>query len=276
MRPESGLQSLPEFLLRRLGIATLIGAAVLLLAGTVPAITAIASNLRSSPTVAAAYGPPADLRAGAGVGGNWEQSHVLAAPSAGDLGAALLAGIDEQRRWDSLALMLKVNDEQKAAEAAAAAAATGGGRVRAAAAPSTLSVPSGIGSGTVMPARITIYGCTGPGGGFCGGMSSGMTVFEGAAACSSNLPMGTRLKIEGDPTGRIYECLDRGMLPATWIDVLLREHRRGHRLGQQPRRHDGEHRDRQLTAAINNYGQNTRPDHASGLLPSLETGTGDR
>jgi hypothetical protein len=46
-------------------------------------------------------------------------------------------------------------------------------------------------------------------------------VFEGAAACSSNLPMGTRLKIEGDPTGRVYECLDRGMLPATWIDVYF-------------------------------------------------------
>jgi hypothetical protein len=219
VRTEPGLQSLPDFLLRRLGIATLIGAAVLLLAGMVPAITAIASNLRSTSSVAAAYGPPAELRAGSGVSGNWEQSRVLAAPAAADLGAALLAGIDEQRRWDNLALLMKVTEQQKA-EAAAAAAAQGG-RVRAAAAPVTLNVPSGIVAGTVMTARITIYGCTGPGGGFCGGMASGVPVFEGAAACSSNLPMGTRLKIEGDPTGRVYECLDRGMLPATWIDVYF-------------------------------------------------------
>jgi hypothetical protein len=94
VRTEPGLQSLPDFLLRRLGIATLIGAAVLLLAGMVPAITAIASNLRSTSSVAAAYGPPAELRAGSGVSGNWEQSRVLAAPAAADLGAALLAGID--------------------------------------------------------------------------------------------------------------------------------------------------------------------------------------
>lgn len=215
VRTEPGLQSLPDFLLRRLGIAALIGAAVLLFAGLVPAVTAIASNMRSTTSVAAAYGPPAELRAGAGISGNWEQSRVLSAPSAGDLGAAWLAGIDEQRRWDNLALMLKTAEDQKAAEAAAS------GRLRAAAAPTSLNVPSGIAVGTIMPARITIYGCTGPGGGFCGGMASGVQVFEGAAACSSNLPMGTRLRIEGDPTGRVYECLDRGMLPATWIDVYF-------------------------------------------------------
>lgn len=220
VRIESGLQSLPEFLLRRLGIATLIGIAVLLFAGMVPAVTALASNLRSSPAIAASYGPPAELRAGAGVSGNWEQSQVLAAPSAGDLGAALLAGIDEQRRWDSLRTLLEAADKNKAEQAAAAAAAAGG-RVRAAGVPATLNVPSGIGVGTIMPARITIYGCTGPGGGFCGGMAAGVKVFEGAAACSSNLPFGTRLRIQGDPTGRIYECLDRGMLPATWIDVFF-------------------------------------------------------
>jgi hypothetical protein len=220
VRSQPGLQTLPDFLLRRLGIATLIGAAVLLFAGMVPAVTALASNLRSSPSIAAAYGPPAEMRAAAGVSGNWEQSHVMAAPSAGDLGVALLAGIDEQRRWDNLALMLRTADQQKADQAAAAAAAAPA-RARAAGVPGTLNAPSGIGVGTVMPARITIYGCTGPGGGFCGGMASGMKVFEGAAACSSNLPMGTRLRIEGDPTGRIYECLDRGALPATWIDVYF-------------------------------------------------------
>jgi hypothetical protein len=33
--------------------------------------------------------------------------------------------------------------------------------------------------------------------------------------------LGTKLKIHGDPTGRTYECLDRGSLPATWIDVYF-------------------------------------------------------
>ena len=227
VRPESGLQSLPEFLLRRLGIATLLGAAVLLLAGSVPAaITAIASQSSLFANGRGGVRPAGGFAGGRGSGRQLGAVAYVGSSVGGDLGAALLAGIDEQRRWDNLALMLKVNDEKQAADAAAAAAATGGGRVRAAAAPSTLNVPSGIGAGTVMAARITIYGCTGPGGGFCGGMSSGSPVFEGAAACSSNLPMGTRLRIEGDPTGRIYECLDRGMFPATWIDVYLRTRRR--------------------------------------------------
>ena len=72
-----------------------------------------------------------------------------------------------------------------------------------------------------MRARITIYGCQGPGGGFCNYMSSGGVPFEGAVACSSNLPFGTRLTIDGDPSGRTYECLDRGALAATWIDVYF-------------------------------------------------------
>ena len=215
VRNEGGLQSLPEFLLRRLGIATLIGVAVLMVAGMIPAVTTMASGLRTSTSIPASYGPPAEMRAAAGISGNWEQSHVLAAPSAGDLGAALLAGIDEQQRWDRLRLLLDVTEKNKAAELAA------NGRVRAANLPTTLSVPSGLAAGTVMPARITIYGCTGPGGGFCGGTAAGVGVFEGVAACSSNLPFGTRLRIEGDPTGRTYECLDRGLLPATWIDVYF-------------------------------------------------------
>jgi hypothetical protein len=157
------------------------------------------------------------MRAAAGIGGNWEESRTLAAPSAGMLGAALLAGIEDQHRWDVLKAMRTLADEKAAAAGDAEAAA----RVRAAAPPYSMNAPSGLAAGTVMRARITIYGCTGPGGGFCNNMSSGGTVFEGAAACSSDLPFGTRLTIAGDPTGRVYECLDRGALPATWIDVYF-------------------------------------------------------
>ena len=52
-------------------------------------------------------------------------------------------------------------------------------------------------------------------------------MFEGAAACSGDLPFGTKIRIQGDPTGRVYECLDRGALAATWIDVFFYDTRDG-------------------------------------------------
>ena len=52
-------------------------------------------------------------------------------------------------------------------------------------------------------------------------MASGITVFEGAAACSNDMPFGTKFTIDADPTGRTYECLDRGILPAPWVDVFF-------------------------------------------------------
>jgi len=66
-------------------------------------------------------------------------------------------------------------------------------------------------------ANVTFYACVGNG--FCGTMASGVPVFDGAAACSSNLPFGTRFVVAADPTGRTFTCLDRGMLSATWVDV---------------------------------------------------------
>jgi hypothetical protein len=52
-------------------------------------------------------------------------------------------------------------------------------------------------------------------------MATGIQVFEGAAACSGDLPFGTKIRIHGDPTGRVYECLDRGALATTWVDVFF-------------------------------------------------------
>jgi hypothetical protein len=211
--------SAPDSLARRLGIATLIGVAVLFFAATVPAITAFASSLHASSSLAPSYGPPAELRAAAGVSGNWERSYSVAAPDAGQMGAALLAGVAEQQKWDVLKAMRVIADLQ----AAAAGDADAAERIHAAGIPFTLSQASGLAAGTVLRARITIYGCSGPGGGFCNHMSAGGVPFEGAAACSSNLPFGTKLTIDGDPTGRTYECLDRGMLAPTWIDVYFED-----------------------------------------------------
>jgi hypothetical protein len=83
-------------------------------------------------------------------------------------------------------------------------------------APAPQPVPTG--EGLLIPgARVTFYACVGDG--FCGNMASGSPVFDGAAACSNDLAMGTRFSIVTDPTGRVYQCLDRGYLAPTWVDV---------------------------------------------------------
>ena len=69
-------------------------------------------------------------------------------------------------------------------------------------------------------APITFYSCLGPRGGYCGAMSSGKTVYEGAAACGSAYELGERVSIAGDPTGRVYVCEDRGWLAPAQLDVF--------------------------------------------------------
>lgn len=212
MPPAGPLFALREFIARRVMIAAALAAAVVILAASIPAVTAVASTLRSS---SPSYGPPAELRAAAGVAGNWEQSNAIAAPPADQLGNAVVAGaVDRyyQELADALVALARVRDRQ---------GAVAGASVRPPAASYTMGTASGFGAGTVLHARITIYGCTGPGGGFCHRMSSGGAPFAGAVACSDNLPFGTKLKIQGDPTGRIYECLDRGRLSPTWVDVYF-------------------------------------------------------
>lgn len=82
--------------------------------------------------------------------------------------------------------------------------------------------PPQLEGGRIIPgARITFYTCVG--GGFCGNMSSGHPVHEGAAACGYDLPLGTRFTIAGDPSGRVYECLDRGLLSPTQVDVWFHD-----------------------------------------------------
>ncbi len=77
---------------------------------------------------------------------------------------------------------------------------------------------SPLAPGTVIHGSvITFYACVGDG--FCGNMASGQPVFEGAAACSSDLPYGTRFIIANDPSQRVFVCLDRGALASPWVDV---------------------------------------------------------
>ncbi len=67
--------------------------------------------------------------------------------------------------------------------------------------------------------NVTFYDCLQQG--FCGAMYNGELVYEGAAACSWDLPIGTRFVIENDPTERIYVCADRGLLAETWVDIFF-------------------------------------------------------
>ena len=204
---------------RHLALAMLIGAGIIALAASLPALTALASTLRSPAAPAPSFGPALEERTAAGVAGNWEQSYSLAAPPADQVGAAVLADV-EVHREQALKAMQAIADA-RAAEARAAAARAAAAQPVAVPVPYTMHAASIYAAGTVLRARITIYGCTGPGGGFCGRMASGGRAFEGAAACSANLSFGTRFTIAGDPTHRTYECLDRGDLPATWIDVYF-------------------------------------------------------
>jgi len=216
-----------EKVARRLSAAILIGVAAIAVAATVPAFTALASNFAAGPGATSVAGPPMELRAAAGIDSNWEESVRMSAPAAGDLGTALLAGKIAQAKTELEQTLFAIDALEKAkvaaAEERAAPYAAEEARATAAAPPSySLNGESGMAAGTVIGgARITIYGCQGPGGGFCHHMSGGGAPFAGAAACSTNLPLGTRLTIAGDPTGRVYECLDRGHLPATWIDVFF-------------------------------------------------------
>jgi hypothetical protein len=75
--------------------------------------------------------------------------------------------------------------------------------------------------GRIEDVNLTFYDCLDQG--FCGTMKSGTKVYEGAAACSWNLPEGTRFRILGDPTKRTYVCEDRGELQDTWVDIFFND-----------------------------------------------------
>jgi hypothetical protein len=222
--PANLIESARDFLGRRLTRAAVLAAGGIAAVGLTSVVVAL--SFGGSTTSALAAGPPASLRAAAGIGGSWEESQSMAVPPAEDLGAAVLAGrIETKERWESLARMkaaVEADNARKASEEAAAAAARRSNFQAAAPGPvRSYNSTSGYAPGTVLRSRVTVYGCTGPGGGFCGGMASGFQVFEGAAACSHNLPFGTKFRIHGDATGRTYECLDRGALGSTWVDIFF-------------------------------------------------------
>lgn len=74
-------------------------------------------------------------------------------------------------------------------------------------------------SGGGIDAAITIFACEGDD--YCGLMANGQAVHQGAAACGYALALGARFVVAGDPTGRVYQCEDRGYGPYWWVDIWL-------------------------------------------------------
>jgi hypothetical protein len=87
--------------------------------------------------------------------------------------------------------------------------------------PTAAPVPAAVPAVRISNVSLTFYSCLGEG--FCGAMANGEIVYEGAVACSYDLPLGTQLRIFGDPTSRVYVCKDRGLLSNTWVDVFFHD-----------------------------------------------------
>jgi hypothetical protein len=212
MGSDAVLAALPDlraFFARRFALAAVLAGAGIVLVAAIAAVGTITFQQATSASASnAAFGPGTELRAAAGLGGGYEQAYSASMPSANLVGGTLMAAAAERQALDFLATLMRIDEQRKARVAAA-------NRGR------SLNGASGYPVGTILRSRITIYGCAGPGGGFCNNMATGIQVFEGAAACSFDLPFGTKLKIHGDPTGRVYECLDRGALATTWVDVFF-------------------------------------------------------
>ena len=67
--------------------------------------------------------------------------------------------------------------------------------------------------GTLAPAQVTFYYCSGgfvgDGGGFCGYTADGTPVQVGVAACDRAY-MGQQFRVVGDPSGLVFRCADTG------------------------------------------------------------------
>ena len=116
---------------------------------------------------------------------------------------------------NAVATWNKASTEGKVAEAHRQAAAY----LTSGAARSWQSAP--IPAGTRLHSTTTFYDCSNQR--FCGTMANGQVVFPGAAACSYNMPFGTRFRLENDPAGRVFVCADRGALSSSWVDIWFHD-----------------------------------------------------
>ncbi len=197
---------------RRLAIANLFATLVLNGAAAVPAIATLPIVQASTPAVTTApdefAAPPSSAASGSVV---WRAGGGYQLSDSEIYKAAVLAEAQRQAQIQAMLDYQAALQAQQADEENAAISYTE--------APAPVSVYGINGSYVIRNARITFYSCTGEG--FCGGMASGDQVYEGAVACSEDIPLGTPLRILSDPSGRVFVCLDRGLLSPTWIDVFF-------------------------------------------------------
>ena len=188
-----------------IGHATVLGATVASLAGVIAlsmyGIVALAGVAGPSSASAAEREPVKAAGVMAAAGGGWEEAYAAAVPDAAARGVALLGETTRQHQIDTLIALYEWGEQQKAAQSAQTGRVAGSAVAPVPGKPTTYATTSGYGPGTVLSARVTIYGCVGSGGGFCGGMASGYTVFEGAAACSSDMKFGTQVHNRGRSDG---------------------------------------------------------------------------
>lgn len=213
----------PSLTSPRLAFATLIATFVLISAAAIPAIAALPIVQASSPAASAlpeGFGPLPSTSVTGPV--PWRAAGGFQLSDSQIYKAAVLA---EAQRQAEIQALLTYATELEAQQRQAEEQAQEEAQARAVAAATETAAPAhptvyGINGSYIIPnARITFYSCTGEG--FCGNMSNGEPVHEGAAACSSDLPLGTTLRILSDPGRRVVVCLDRGLLSPTWIDVYF-------------------------------------------------------
>lgn len=93
--------------------------------------------------------------------------------------------------------------------------------------PTTIPTPEVISVSREAGWFITFYNCDGQGGGYCNLMANGEKVYSGVAACGGALRQGSKFKIAGDPTSRVYECTDTGYGGWYWVDIWFPSYQEG-------------------------------------------------
>ncbi|HXF51609.1 MAG TPA: hypothetical protein VNM43_08010 [Dehalococcoidia bacterium] len=211
-------------LLHRLAFATTAVTATVIVASSIPALAALPFSQASQPTPLDSLARLSGEQRPAGASAmDWVEANRSAAPPREQiLPAAILAAKeleDRNRALQAIAILRAQGVTVTFDEANRPVfTKTAPGQTRTESALQT--APQPLLPGRVIPnARITFYACIGNG--FCNTMAGGKEPYEGAAACSYDLPLGTRLQIVSDPTRRIYTCEDRGYLSPTWIDVFF-------------------------------------------------------
>ncbi len=215
--------------LRRLALATTAVTTTVIVASTIPALAAIPFDDSGQPTpLDELVALPSEERPAGASAMDWIEANRLAAPPRDQLMLAAVVAArqqeDHNRALQALALLeaagFTVEFEEGTNRPTFVKEAPAIQRTESAVLAASATAPQPLLPGRVIKnARITFYACIGNG--FCNTMAGGKQPYEGAAACSYDLPIGTRLQIVNDPSGRVFTCEDRGYLAPTWIDVFF-------------------------------------------------------